>query len=96
MAQVLTVGIQPLNYDHKFSLHATAQCVCVGGGGDDFIGQSRVAQLINQGKKPAVRCSIAPTHLAVLVIPGPGACLCCLGRENGCSKVRDLNSYVQR
>lgn len=24
MAQVLTVGIQPLNYDHKFSLRATA------------------------------------------------------------------------
>lgn len=97
MAQVLTVGIQPLNYDHKFSLHATAQCVLVGGGGgDDFIGQSRVAQLINQGKKPAVRCSTAPTHLAVLVISDPGACLWCPGRENGCSKVRDLNSYVQR
>lgn len=95
MAQVLTVGIQPLNYDHKFSLRATAR----GGGGgwgEDFIGQTRVAELINQGKELAVRCSTAPTHLAVLVTPGPGACLWCLGRERGCSKVRDLNSYGQR
>lgn len=46
MAQVLTVVIQPLNYDHKFPRHGTAE------GGDDFIGQSRVTQLIKQGKKP--------------------------------------------
>lgn len=45
MAQVLTVVIQPLNYDHKFPWHGTAE------GGDDFIGQSRVTQLIKQGKK---------------------------------------------
>lgn len=47
MAQVLTVVIQPLNYDHKFPWHGTAE------GGDDFIGQSRVTQLIKQGKKPS-------------------------------------------
>jgi len=46
MAQVLTVVIQPLNYDHKFAWHGTAE------GGDDFIGQSRVTQLIKQGQKP--------------------------------------------
>lgn len=47
MAQVLTVVIQPLNYNHKFPWHGTAE------GGDDFIGQSRVTQLIKQGKKPS-------------------------------------------
>lgn len=44
MAQVPTVVIQPLNYDHKFPWHGTAE------GGDDFIGQSRVTQLIKQGR----------------------------------------------
>lgn len=44
MAQVPTVVIQPLNYDRKFPWHGTAE------GGDDFIGQSRVTQLIKQGR----------------------------------------------
>lgn len=55
MAQVLTVVIQPLNYDHKFPWHGTAE-----GGGDDFIGQSRVAQLIKQGKKHWAAWGAAP------------------------------------
>lgn len=60
MAQVLTVVIQPLNYDHKFPRHGTAE------GGDDFIGQSRVTQLIKQGKKPsaAIKCSSASVQPA--------------------------------
>lgn len=41
MAQVLTVGIQPLNYDHKFSLRATAR----GGGGGVRILLGRVELL---------------------------------------------------
>lgn len=57
MAQVPTVVIQPLNYDHKFPRHGTAE------GGDDFIGQSRVTQLIKQGKEPSAAGGAAqPAH----------------------------------
>lgn len=37
-------GNSALNYGHKFPRHGTAE------GGDDFIGQSRVTQLIKQGR----------------------------------------------
>ena len=60
MAQVLTVVIQPLNYDHKFPWHGTAE------GGDDFIGQSRVTQLIKQRKKPSAAWGAAqPASICV-------------------------------
>lgn len=67
MAQVLTVVIQPLNYDHKFPQHGTAE------GGDDFIGQSGVTQLIKQGKKP----SAAVKRSAAAVQPAYGVAQAC-------------------
>lgn len=82
MAQVLTVVIQPLNYDHKFPWHGTA------GGGDDFIGQSRVTQLIKRnaglawGAAPRVRpvpawarggAALAPSSAGSSGSAGPAA-----------------------
>lgn len=72
MAQVLTVVIQPLNYDHKFPWHGTAE------GGDDFIGQSRVTQLIKQGKKP----------LAAWGAAQPAQCMCGWLAGRVCARAR--------
>lgn len=80
MAQVLTVVIQPLNYDHKFPRHGTA------GGGDDFIGQSRVTQLIKQGKK---RAAWGAAQRAC----GVGACQGALG-QRGASLLGPLSDVA--